>query len=361
MSLSRRRRQRSRPVSAREERRRIAYRMFAKRVPKATIARQLGVSYVAVWRWEARWRTEGPDSWREHEHPGSKKRITPRQQRALLALLKRGARAYGYPTDLWTLKRVAGVIRKEYGVEYTLSGVWRVLRALGLSAQVPLQIALERDEGYIRWWKGVQWPTIAEEARRRKATVVFADESGIQTTPNVRRSWARMGSRLVLKSPTHHEKVSTISGVTADGEIDFELHEHDITGTEVIWFLEQLLEEIPGRIVVLWDNGGIHRCVEVNTFVWLNRRRLELRRFPPYAPELNPDEGIWDVIKNDKLANDCPKDLEELKGTVETQLRLLQRSPHRVQQAMRQSTLNWELLGLVATGPTGEITLSTQA
>ncbi|MGI0130030.1 MAG: transposase, partial [Thermoplasmata archaeon] len=42
-----------------------------------------------------------------------------------------------------------------------------------------------------------------------------------------------------------------------------------------------------------WDNGGIHRCVEVNTFVWLNRRRLELRRFPPYAPELNPDEMVW--------------------------------------------------------------------
>jgi transposase len=343
MSRGRGRRVRRRPVSAREERRRIAFRMFQRRVPKATIARQLGVSYVTVWRWETRWTAEGPDAWREHEHPGSEKRITPKQQKALLALLKRGARAYGYPTDLWTLKRVAEVIRKEYGVEYTLSGVWRVLRALGLSAQVPLTIALERDERYIRRWRRVQWPAIAEEARRRRATVVFVDESGIQTTPNVRRSWSRIGARLVLKSPTYHEKISVISGVTADGELYFELHEDDITGMEVIWFLEQLLDEIPGRVVVLWDNGRIHRCIEVNTFVWLNRRRLELRRFPPYAPELNPDEGIWDVLKNDKLANYCPRDLEELKGTVETQLRLLKRSPHRVQQAMRQSELDWEL------------------
>lgn len=349
-----------RAVSAREERRRIAYRMFQKRVSKATIARQLGVSYVTVWRWETRWTTEGPDSWREHEHPGSERRLSQRQQRALLVLLKKGARVQGYSTDLWTLKRVAEVIRKEYGVEYTLSGVWRVLRALGLSAQVPLTIALERDEAYIRRWRRVQWPAIAEEARRRRATVVFVDESGVQTTPNVRRSWARVGSRLVLRSPSHHEKVSVISGVTADGELYFELHEHDMTGTEVIWFLEQLLDEIPGRVVVLWDNGGIHRCVEVSTFVWLNRRRLELRRFPPYAPELNPDEGIWDVIKNDKMANYCPQDLEELKGTVEAQLRLLKRSPHRIQQAMRQSTLNWELLGPSATGPSSEINLSPQ-
>jgi transposase len=53
-----------------------------------------------------------------------------------------------------TLKRVAEVIRKEYGVEYTSSGVWRVLQALGPSAQVPLTIALERDERYIRRWVG---------------------------------------------------------------------------------------------------------------------------------------------------------------------------------------------------------------
>ena len=134
MSRPRLRRSLSRTVSAREERRRIAYRMFRRRAPKAAIARTLGVSYVTVWRWETRWRAEGADSWRDHDHPGSERRLSPRDQKALLAVLKRGARASGYSTDLWTLKRVAEVIRKEYGVEYTLSGVWRVLRALGLPA-----------------------------------------------------------------------------------------------------------------------------------------------------------------------------------------------------------------------------------
>jgi transposase len=131
----------------------------------------------------------------------------------------------------------------------------------------------------------------------------------------------------VLRSPSHHEKLSVISGVTADGELYFEIHEHDVSGTEVIWFLEQLLEEIPGRVLVLWDNGGIHRCVEVKTFVWENRTRLELRRFPPYAPELNPDEGIWDVIKNDRLPNYCPRTLEELHGTVAQELVRLKAHP----------------------------------
>jgi transposase len=358
--MSRPRRRSPRPVSAREERRRLAFRLFQKHTPKATIARQLAVSYVTVWRWEARWQKEGAEGWREHEHPGSDSRLSPKQQRELLARLKKGARAYGYPTDLWTLKRVAEVIRKEYGVEYTLSGVWRVLRALGLSAQVPLQIALERDETYIRNWVRTEWPAIAQRALRTRATVVFVDESGLQTTPNVRRSWAVMGERLVLRSPSHHEKLSVISGVTAEGELYFEIHEHDVTGTEVLWFLEQLLEEIPGRVIVLWDNGGIHRCVEVQTFVWENRRRLSLRRFPPYAPELNPDEAIWDVIKNDRLANYCPRTLEELHDTVARELGKLKENPGRVQSAMGQIELPWELASTkIRIRP--NVTLSAQA
>ena len=235
------------------------------------------------------------------------------------------------------------MIRREWRFDYTLSGVWRVLRGLGLSALVPLTIALERDEAYIRRWVRTIWPAIVDRARRTRATLVFVDESGHQTTPNVRRSWAEEGSRPVLRCRATRDKVSAISGVTVDGELYFDLFDKDISGTQVIWFLERLLEEIPGRVLVVWDNGGIHRAGEVQTFVWLNRKRLELRRFPPYAPELNPDEGIWDVVKNDKLANYCPNGLADLRVAVEAQLDLLKRSPHRVLEAMRQSELNWEV------------------
>ena len=137
-------------VSAREERRRLGYRLLQRRVPKSAIARQLDVSYLTVLNWAKRREANGPDSWKDLPRPGPEPRLTAAQKKRLLALLAKGAKARGYSTDLWTLKRVAEVIRKEYGVEYTLSGVWRVLRALGLSAQVPLTRALERNETYIR-------------------------------------------------------------------------------------------------------------------------------------------------------------------------------------------------------------------
>ena len=326
-------------MSAREERRRIAYRMLQKHTPKASVARQLGVSYVTVWRWETRWKREGAASWREHEHPGSERRLSPHDQKALLALLKQGARTYGYPTDLWTLKRVAEVIRKEFGVRYTLPGVWRVLRGLGLSAQVPRTRALERNEEYIRQWLAETWPQILRQAMDTNSTLVFIDESGIQTTPNVRRSWAPKGVRPTIRCRASRKKLSIISGVTLEGQLYFEVHRDDLSGTEVIWFLEQLLEEIRGRILVVWDNIGIHRSAEVATFLWMHQGRLTVRRIPPYAPELNPDEGIWDVIKNDQLGNYCPQSFDELEATVQRELRALKANPERVMRALQQTEL----------------------
>ena len=168
---------------------------------------------------------------------------------------------------------------------------------------------------------------------------MFVDKSGLQTSPNVRRSWTATGSRPVLRCLSTREKLSVISGVTLEGDLFFEAHRHDLSGTEVVWFLEQLLEEIEGRVIVVWDNIGIHRCIEVATFSWLHQRWLQLRRLPPYAPELNPDEGIWDVLKNDRPANYCPTDFEDLETTVVRELRNLQASPARVLRALQQTGL----------------------
>lgn len=71
----------------------------------------------------------------------------------------------------------------------------------------------------------------------------------------------------------------------------------------------------------------------------LNRGRLHARRRPPCALELNPDEAIWDVTKNDRLTNFCPESLDALKVVVGEELRALQASPDRVCAAIRQSEL----------------------
>jgi len=73
--------------------------------------------------------------------------------------------AYGYPNELWTLKRIARVILREFGVRYHPNHVWRVLRQLRWSCQVPERRPVQRDEEEIERWKRYKWPHIKKGAR----------------------------------------------------------------------------------------------------------------------------------------------------------------------------------------------------
>jgi transposase len=79
-------------------------------------------------------------------------------------ILLRGAQAAGYSTELWTLRRISEVIKKQFGVRYSTSAVWRLLVVdLKWSTQKPERRATQRDEAAIEQWKKVQWPTIKKK------------------------------------------------------------------------------------------------------------------------------------------------------------------------------------------------------
>jgi len=131
-------------------------------------------------------------------------------------------------------------------------------------------------------------------------------------------------------------KLNLSSAVTPKRAL-YEVDAESFDGTRVIWFLEKLLEEVPGRLMVIWDNGRIHRSIYVKTFLWLIRKRLETRRFPAYAPELDPDEMAWSTLKYQRPANFCPTTGEELRAAVERELRPMQRHPDLVGSFIRHS------------------------
>jgi transposase len=86
--------------------------------------------------------------------------LTDEQCHQLLQLLGKGAMANGFPNELWTLRRIAAVIRVQFGVRYHPSHVWKVLRGIDWSGQVPECRATQRDEPAIAPWKPYQWPAI---------------------------------------------------------------------------------------------------------------------------------------------------------------------------------------------------------
>ncbi len=150
-----------------EKRRRRAVALLGRGLGVRGVARQIGCSPASVSRWQAEVQAGGPAALRAKPAPGRPPRLPPRQRQKLLRLLLKGAGAHGYATDLWTLPRVAEVIRREFGVTYHPAHVWKILRGEDWSCQKPERRARERDEAAITRWRQRRWAHIKKRPAGR--------------------------------------------------------------------------------------------------------------------------------------------------------------------------------------------------
>lgn len=152
--------------------------MFDRNVPVSEVARTLGVATQVVYRWKQAWQRGGEQALASKGPAGPKSRLTPGQLEELAAALLRGPIAQGYKTQLWTLPRVACLIKDLSGVEYHPGHVWRILGSLGFSCQRPERRAIERDEQAIGQWKRVHWPAIKKKRPRKAAKLSSSTKAG---------------------------------------------------------------------------------------------------------------------------------------------------------------------------------------
>lgn len=163
----------SQRAGALEERRRIAVQMLLDGVHQAEVARRLHVAEQSVSRWRRAYEARGWDGIVAKPHPGPRQRMTARDRQKLSWILLRGALAYGFGTDLWTRRRIADVIRREFGVRYHTDHISRVMMGIGWSCQKPAKRAKERNEAGIVAWLRRDWKRIKKKpvgATRRSAS-----------------------------------------------------------------------------------------------------------------------------------------------------------------------------------------------
>ena len=149
-----------------EKRRRHAIQLLKAGQTLSAVARMLSASVSSVFRWWQAYRRRGLKGLRAKPTPGRPPRLSKSQKQQLVTWLLRGPLAAGYRTDLWTLKRVAEMIRRHFGVVYHPCHVWKLLVRLGWSCQKPERRALQRDEAAIAHWKRYRWPHI----KKRRTT-----------------------------------------------------------------------------------------------------------------------------------------------------------------------------------------------
>ncbi len=175
---------------------------------------------------------------------------------------------------------------------------------------------------------------------RQKRTILFVDESGFYLLPHVVRTWARRGNRPVLRERGSRRKdhLSVIAAVTPSGKLYMLSQRGAFDSSRVIGFLEHLMWCVKGKLGIIWGGASIHRSEEVRTFLGqVERKRIELVRLPAYAPELNPVEGVWSLLKGWYLRNFPCHDLVQLKNLLTNSAIALGSKPEKVRACFGQA------------------------
>lgn len=126
----------------------------------------------------------------------------------------------------------------------------------------------------------------------------------------------------MLRVKLRRDPLSAIGGIPPEGRLLLQTQDHAYDGRDVVRFLRLLLGKIAGNLLVIWEGAPIHRTQAIKDFLKRKvAKRLHLERLPGYGPQLNPQEGVWNLLKRKELKNVCCRDVahvgEELRHAKE--------------------------------------------
>jgi transposase len=290
-----------------------AWDLFQQGWSQSRIAEALGVSRGAVCQWLKRAREGGGVAALAHRKPpGRTPRLTPAQETRALALLRQGAPAAGFTGDRWTRDRVRVLLQREFGVDYHPTHVGRLLAQWQWTQQRPQRRAIQRDEAAISQWREEEYPAREKKGAQEGRSSVFVDEAAFYLLPFTVATYAPRGETPVLFEVAGRDHLVVISAVTPLGQLYLQIHEDALRGPAVVRFLKHLKQWLPGPFRVYWDGASIHDNQGVQQFLAEEAGWIEVTELPGYAPDLNPDEGVWRTLKGKELANVTAANREEL-------------------------------------------------
>jgi transposase len=172
--------------------------------------------------------------------------------------------------------------------------------------------------------------------------IFYVDEAGVGLLPSVGRTYAPKGKTPVIPHKCRYKHLCVISAISDTGKILWGLRPDAFKGASIVQFLKDILAAVARKILVIWDGASIHKGEEVKSFLSsLKNEEVWLERIPPYSPELNADEQVWNHLKVVSLKNTCAHNLKELESNVRFAMGGLEENPELIQSFFKHPKVGY--------------------
>jgi len=305
----------------------------------------LGFSRSCIYTWLARYRAGGWGALQARALKGRPMKVRPEQMRWLYRTVTgKSPLQYRFEFALWTREMIRILLREEFGLKLSVASVGRLLKQLGLTCQRPLFRAMEQDPKRVRQWREQEYPVIREEARQAGADIYFGDEAGVRSDCHAGTTWGVRGKTPVVRSTGQRSSVNMLSAVSARGHMRFMRAKGKVNGLVFVEFLKRLMHNVKQPIFLILDGGSYHRSRPVKDYLASLGGRLRLFFLPPYSPELNPDEQVWNYVKHHGVAKAALRTGKDLRKFVLARLRSLQQLPWTIRMFFLTSDTQYAAL-----------------
>ena len=305
------------------------------------VIKALGMNRRTIYRWIARYRERGIDGLKATPLSGRPLKLSgAKLQWIFRTVVTKNPLQLRFPFALWTREMVQELIERKYGIRLSVVSVGRLLKKLGLSCQKPLMRAFQQDPILVQQWMEEDYPKIRQLARLQKAEIYFEDEAGVRSDHHVGTTWGMRGTTPVVRTTGARFSVNMISAITSKGKMRFMTYAGKMKAPVFCQFLKRLIHNASKKIFLILDGHPVHRSLHVKKFVQATKGKLRLFYLPPYSPELNPDELVWNNVKG-KIGRSSIKGPDDFKGKVRSHLKSLQRTPEKICGFFKEPNLRY--------------------
>jgi transposase len=281
----------------------------------------LGLCRTSIYPWLRTYQEQGLAALAEKIAQGPTPKLTDKQRQQVRRwILGKDPRQHGFDFGLWTRRIVQVLIQEKMDIALSLTAVGKLLASLEITPQKPLRRAYERDPLAVEQWRSEAYPKLKKKAKKLGAKIFFLDEAGFQSDPPLGRTYGLKGQTPVVPSSGQRQSINVISAVNAAGAFWAATYTGKLDAETFVVFLRNFMKGQRTKVFLVVDGHPAHKANLVKAYIAKLKGRLELSFLPPYAPDLNPDEFVWNYMKTTGVSKTPLKKNESLRERVEADL-----------------------------------------
>jgi transposase len=285
------------------------------------VAEVLQITEEIITKYVRNYLVRGIESIKKGKSTGRPGKLNKKQKEELAEIIEKGPQEAGFSGGCWRSPMIAELVKKKYGVKYSVFYIAELLKNMGFSFQKARFVSDHLDEEKRAKWLAENWPKIFNLARNKGAYLLFGDEVSFPQWGSLSYTWSRRGKQPIVKTSGVRKSFRVFGLIDYfTGKFFYQSTTLHFNSDTYESFLTDVMARTQKHIILVQDGAKYHTSKQIKDFFEKNKLRLTVFQLPTYSPDFNPIEKLWKNVKKSHIHLHHFPSFDSLQSKVNTAL-----------------------------------------